>query len=582
MNRGGYVKNDARVAGLFALMGLGASVLSAGEPVVSNQTDAVGLGSPHTSVSNGMGLDFMAAGGAAGDFDNDGDQDLFLIGGSASTDRLYINDGTGHFVDQAAQWGVARAHTGSGVAVGDYNNDGWLDIMVTSLGPPGELQPNWNILYKNNGDGTFSNATAEAGLHFTFHPNGETTDSFSPAFGDYDLDGDLDLAVAGWYGGSRLFRNNGDGTFTDVTLDALDTDMSTMRAFVPRFVDMDGDRYPEILWVGDFSTSRYFRNNKDGTFTNLTPGNGTGLDTNGMGNTFGDYNNDGIFDWYVTSRIGTNGVPTPDGSGNMLYMGTQTPHVFVEDAIDRGVNHGYWGWGAVSLDLDHDGDLDIFATNGFANTGHAFTPSRMYINDGTANFVDAHAQVGMDDAGQGRGVVHGDFDNDGDRDILLINCREAPAYYRNDLEGAGDNAITLFFDTSAVDQLAPNGFGTRVSFESDTHSQLRYLDGGSNYLSQSELSVHAGLGDDPDADITITWANGQQTTLIGVVPGRYTITALSCPADLSPDGSLDFFDLSAFLGLFLDRHPQGDFNPDGRFDFFDISAYVAQFQSGCP
>lgn len=569
-----------RVAGLLSLS-LGA-VAGAGQPLVSNQTDAVGLGKPHAGVGISMGLDFMAAGGAAGDFDNDGDQDLFMIGGPASTDRLYINDGSGHFVDQAAQWGVARTHTGSGVAVGDYNNDGWLDIMVTSLGPPGLLQPDWNILYKNNADGTFTNATVEAGLHFPFHPDGVTTDSFSPAFGDYDLDGDLDLAVAGWYGGSRLFRNNGDGTFSDVTTDALDADMSTMRAFTPRFVDMDGDRYPELLWVGDFGTSHYFRNNKDGTFTNLTPANGTGFDSNGMGNTFGDYNNDGVLDWYVTSRIGVDGVPTPDGSGNMLYMGTQTPHDFIEDAFDRGVNHGYWGWGAVSLDLDHDGDLDIFATNGFANTGHRFTPSRMYLNDGTANFVDVHDQIGMDDAGQGRGVVHADFDGDGDQEIVLINNRQKLVYYRNDLTGDDINAITLDLDTSRVDGLAPNGFGTRVQIDSSSTSQIRYVDGGSNYLSQSELSVHVGIGADADADIQILWSNGQVTTLVAVQPGRYTITALGCPADLTGDGVLNFFDLSQFLTLFLDQHPQADISADGVFDFFDVSAFLSQFQAGCP
>lgn len=581
MNRCGFRIEHSGAVCVVTLIMATASTLIAGEPVVSNQTDSVGLGSPHTSVSNGFGIDYMTAGGAAGDFDNDGDQDLFLIGGSASTDRLYINDGSGHFVDQAVQWGVARTHTGSGAAVGDFNNDGWLDIMVTSMGPPNQPRADYHILYKNNGDGTFSDVTDAAGLGGSYNPFG-LVDTFSPTFGDYDLDGDLDLAVAGWYGGSKLFRNNGDGTFTDVTLAALDVDMTDVRAFAPRFVDMDGDRYPEILWVADFETSKYFRNNTDGTFTNMTPANGTGIDSNGMGNTYGDYNTDGIFDWYVTSRIGTNGIPGPGASGNMLYMGTSTPHVFNEESVPRGANFGYWGWGAVSLDLDHDGHLDIFATNGFSSSGHDMTPSLMYLNDGSGNFTDIASECGMDDAGQGRGVVHADFDNDGDRDILLIVCRDVPTYYRNDLQGAGANAITLFFDTSAVPGLAPNGFGTRVSLVSENHSQLRYLDGGSNYLSQSELSVHAGLGDDPAADITITWSNGQQTTLIGVVPGRYTIAALSCPADLSPDGSLDFFDISAFLDLFLDRHPQADFSPDGRFDFFDISAFINQFASGCP
>ncbi len=563
------------------LIALSAGVAMGADPLVSNQTDAVGLGTPHASLDSGLGVEFMTCGGAAGDFNNDGHLDLFIIGGSASTDHLYINDGTGNFSDEAAAWGVDRAHTGSGVAVGDYDNDGWLDLMVTSQGLPNQPRPDVHILYRNNGDGTFSDVTAAAGLGGSYNPF-NLVDTFSPAFGDYDLDGDLDLAVAGWYGGSKLFQNNGDGTFSDVTVAALDADMTDVRAFAPRFVDMDGDRYPEILWVSDFETSKYFRNDGDGTFTNMTPANGTGLDSNGMGNTFGDYNNDGIFDWYVTSRIGTNGIPGPGASGNMLYMGTATPHVFSEESVSRGANFGFWGWGAVSLDIDHDGYLDIFATNGFSSSGLDMTPSRMYLNDGTANFVDIASQCGMDDGGQGRGVVHGDFDGDGDEDIFLINCRQKHVYYRNELDGDDINSITLDFDTSAVDNLAPNGFGTRVQFVSDSHTQLRYLDGGSNYLSQSELSVHVGLGSDADADITISWANGDVTNLVSVQPGRYTITALSCPADLTGDGSLNFFDISEFLTMYLAQHPQADLSGDGQFNFFDVSAYLVAYQGGCP
>jgi hypothetical protein len=564
-------------------MALVAGTVTAGEPLVSNQTDAVGLGAAHVSLETSFGVDFFTPGGAAGDFDNDGDQDLFIVGGSGSTDRLYINDGSGNFTDQAASWGVARVHKGSGAAVGDYNNDGWLDLMVTSLGPADSYEYDWSVLYRNNGDGSFTDVTSTAGVGAG--NNSFLADAMSPAFGDYDLDGDLDLAVAGWYGGGSLYRNNGDGTFSDVTLTALDVDItgvSGLRGYAPRFVDMDGDRYPELLFVADFETSKYFVNNGDGTFMNLTPGNGTGTDTNGMGNTFGDYNGDGIFDWYVTSRIGVDGIPGPGASGNMLYMGTATPHVFTEESISRGVNHGYWGWGALSFDIDHDGDQDIFATNGMNNAGLDMTPSRMYQNDGTGQFIDIAAVCGMNDAGQGRGVIHADFDGDNDQDLVLLNSREKHVYYRNDLSGDDIGAITLWFDTSAVVGLAPNGFGTRVELNSAGGSQLRYMDGGSNYLSQSELSIHFGIGSDPSADLTIKWANGDITNLVGVTPGRYTITALTCPADLNGDGNLNFFDVSAFLSMYQKQHPQGDMNADGQFNFFDVSAFLVLYQGGCP
>jgi enediyne biosynthesis protein E4 len=551
----------------------------AGEPLVLNYTVAAGLGEPHQAIDAGLGIEFMTGGGACGDFDNDGDQDLFIIGGSGALDHLYINDGQGNFVDQAAAWGVAKSHKGSGAAVGDYNNDGHLDIMVTSLGPADELRNDWSVLYKNNGDGTFTDVAEFAGVNEGNNPN--LSDAFSPAFGDYDLDGDLDLAVSGWYGGSALYQNNGDGTFTDVTTTALDFDMTDVRNFAPRFVDMDGDRYPEILWVGDFTTSKYFVNNGDGTFTDQTEASGTGLDSNGMGNTFGDYNNDGIFDWYVTSRVFLTG-PGPGGSGNMLYMGTETDHIFNEVSIATGTNAGFWGWGAVSIDLDHDGYQDIFATNGFSSSGYQEIPSRMYLNDGTGNFNDIAPFCGMDDAGQGRGVIHGDFDGDGDQEILLINAREQHNYYRNELSGDDINSITLDFDTSAVDNLAPNGFGTRVEFESASLSQIRYLDGGANYLSQSELSVHAGLGSDDAVNVTVFWANGNTENFVNVAPGRYTITANNCEADLTGDNVVNFFDISEFLSMFGEGHPQADYTGDGVLNFFDISAFLNAFTAGCP
>ncbi len=551
------------------------SLVFAVPPNVSEQTDAVGLKAVHATIYQGPDTEFMGGGGVAGDFDNDGDQDLFVVGGSAGVDRFYINDGTGNFVENGAAAGVARTHQGTGAAAGDYDNDGDLDLYVTSLGSPSTRQPGWNVLYRNNGDGTFTDVSAAAGVSII---DATTGDTFSAAFGDYDLDGDLDLAVAGWLGNSRLFRNNGDGTFMNVTLSALDIPMTANRGFAPRFVDMDGDRYPELLWVADFYTSHYFRNNTDGTFTNLTPGNGTGLDSNGMGNTFGDYNNDGLLDWYVSSRINHS---MTSGSGNMLYSATSTPHVFDEISIETGTNFGYWGWGVISLDINHDGHLDIYETNGFDGS-FAADPARLFINDGSGNFTDQAPICGMDDASQGRGMVNADFDLDGDQDIVVFNNRQPMIYYRNDLSGVDINSITLDFDTSGVSGLAPNGFGTRVVFTSASHTQLRYLDGGSNYLSQSELSVHAGLGGDESVDIEILWANGDVTNLVNVSPGRYTIRAIGCRADLTGDGNANFFDVSQFLAWYTSGHPQADLSGDGVLNFFDVSAFLADYTNGCP
>jgi len=558
-----------------ALVGVVSQHAKSAPPLLSEQASNVGFIESHQTFLSGPDMEFMAGGGAAGDFDNDGDQDIFVLGGSASVDRLYINDGNGYFTETGAAAGIDRTHQGTGVAVGDYDSDGDLDVFISSLGPTNNRQPGWNILWSNDGDGTFTDVTSTAGVAYASPSIGET---FSAAFGDYDLDGDLDLAVAGWLGGSQLFMNNGDGTFANATTTALDAEMTMMRAFSPKFVDMDGDLYPEILWVGDFYTSKYFVNNTDGTFTEQTATAGTGLDSNGMGNTFGDYNHDGEFDWYVSSRISHD---ASNGSGNMLYNASGVDHVYNESSIATGCNFGYWGWGVVSIDLNHDGSLDIFETNGFDGS-FSNDPSLLFLNDGTGNFNDVSIASGVIDAGQGRGVINADFDLDGDQDIVILNNRQQMVYYRNDLSGSDINSITLDFNTSAVDNLAPNGFGTRVWIDSDSHNQLRYLDGGTNYLSQSELSIHAGLGSDTSADITVQWANGDVETFPNVDPGRYTIRALSCPADLTLDGTANFFDISEFLGMFNNEHPQADLNHDGTHNFFDISAFLSIFAAGCP
>ncbi|MGV6813462.1 MAG: FG-GAP-like repeat-containing protein [Phycisphaerales bacterium] len=524
---------------------------------------------------NGPDMEFMGGGGAAGDFDRDGDIDLFLVGGSASVDHLYINDGYGHFVDMGAAAGIDRTHQGTGVAAGDYDNDGYLDVYVTSLGPPGNRQPGHNILWHNNGDGTFTDVTAAAGVAYASSTIGE---SFGSSFGDYDLDGDLDLAVSGWQGGSRLYQNNGDGTFTDVTTTALDYPMGIVRGFSPKFVDMNHDRYPELLWVADFYTSKYFINNTDGTFTESTATAQTGLDSNGMGNTFADYNNDGVFDWYVSSRITHDGA---FGSGNMLYMGTATPHVYNENSVALNVNDGYWGWGVVSVDFNHDGAVDIFETNGF-DSKFSNDPSILFQNTGSGSFVDATTASGISDAGQGRGLLNADFDGDGDQDIMVFNNDQPLVYYQNEISGPDTNAITLRFDTAANPALAPDGIGTFVTFESDSFTQIRYHDGGTSYLSQSELSVHVGIGSDPSATITIEWANGDTATYPNVAPGQYTMSSWACPADLNGDGSINFFDVSAYLTLFTTQHPQGDLTGDGQFNFFDVSQFLASLSAGCP
>jgi hypothetical protein len=550
----------------------------AGGLVFEDRSDWAGLTGGHAA-PNDHGMQFMAGGAAAGDFDRDGDQDLFVPGGPAGVDQLYINNGDGTFAERAARWGVdAPGMLHTGVSVGDYDADGWLDLYVTAVIVQSTTDTARNRLYRNNADGTFTDVAEAAGVQT---PAPLLNDSLGSAFGDYDLDGDLDLYVAGWTGGNRLYRNEGDGSFTTQPDAVFIADVpDTVRGFAPRFCDVSGDGWPDLLLTADFGTGRVYINNADGTFTNATQAWGAGLASNAMGSAQGDFNNDGLLDWYVTSLITQDGSI---GSGNMLYV--NLGGVFDERSVKAGVNAGEWGWGADAADFNHDGWLDIAATNGWSGPFFEDDPTHLWINlrDDGCRFEDAAAAGGITHTAQGRGLLTFDADLDGDRDLLIASHAAPLTYYRNELPDAASSAITLRFDTSGEPSLAPDGFGVRVELDTGGLTQVRYLDGGNNFVSQSELSTHFGLGDAPRAEeIRITWPGGETTTLAGVQPGRYTITArLACEADWTTDGVLDLADVQAWLADFHARHPQADLTADGAFDTSDAAAFTAGFVRGC-
>jgi hypothetical protein len=561
--------------------------MTAGAQVTLNDwgSDA-GLVAVHQPDEVGIPLaqDWQTGGLAVGDFNNDGCQDVFWVGGGGTADKLFINncDGSGTFTNQATAWGLTTLHCGNGAAVGDYDGDGLLDIYVTSFGVPGDANngPGQHRLYHNDG-GSFSDVAGAAGVNRSCSEASGNPAGYGAAWGDYDLDGSLDLCVVSWWGGdggNRLFHNNGDGTFADVTDDALGAAVAGVSGFQPAFVDMDGDRFPELLISADFEDSRYLVNNRDGTFTDHTSGSGTGKDDNGMGQAVADVNNDGAFEWYVTSIFSE--TPPPDNPGNMLYWNVGV-HSYVEISGFAGVNDGAWGWGTVAVDLDHDTWVDILEVNGRAAVPWANQPARLFHNNTNLTFDDIAATAGFDHAGEGRSLAYLDADRDGDLDILVSTNAGPLAYYRNETAAIG-TWLRITLDTSLNPLLAPDGFGTRVIATVGGTAYHRFMSGSPSYLATSELTVHFGFDTATTVDeLWIEWTKGYVTVLTDVAVNQHLTIVAPAIGDIDGDGSVgitDFLDILGAWGPCPDPPEPclADLDNDGEVgivDFLDLLAY---------
>ena len=488
----------------------------AGTPGFSDQTSASGVVASFSSVPHGF-----LGGGVVGDFNGDGWQDIFYPAGGNGPDKLFINDQDGTFTESAAAWGIALEHRSTAAAVGDYNRDGRLDIFVTSLGPNSGMAAGHHKLYRNDGS-SFTDVAAAAGVE-TSSPTGP--DGWGGAWGDYDLDGDLDLAVAGWQqtsNGNRLFRNDGDGTFTDVTASAGLSSLAGTNGFAPRFADMDGDRYPEIIWIGDFTTGHYYRNDGDGTFTDVTLASGVNQDGTEMGMTVADWDEDGDFDFYVTT-ISTNNLYINGGS-----------NVFTNQAASAGVVNTGWGWATAAIDFNHDTLMDIVATSQ-GGRNYAF------LNETTEgsglSFDEVGTSIGIGASVDGRGLANFDYDNDGDQDVIVFTNGGSVQVFRNDLTGADIHWLRIFLDAGDVADIAPNGIGAVIKLRLGARTLMGRIDGGSNYLSQSELSAHFGLGSASTVDeVRVEWPNGSVTTLTDVAADRTLTVAASGSSLIFSDG----------------------------------------------
>jgi len=489
-------------------------------------TTQAGLNFKHGFMSGGPESEpqRISGGVAAGDYDNDGWVDLYVIAGDGGANRLFRNLANGTFQNVADTAGVDITETiGAGPTFADYDGDEDLDLFIGGVLPQREV-----LLFNNNGDGTFSDVTSDSMLDSVSKKY-----TFSSAFGDYDMDGDLDLFMTHWGSGvafsdqssEHLWRNNGDGTFTDVSIESGIAPVYWGQfplGFTPNWSDINNDGYLDMLIAGDFGTSKIFINQKDGTFLETT----TDVidDENGMGAAVGDYDNDLDFDWFVSSIYDPNGVAEANWgvSGNRLYRNNGNG-VFTNVTEPAGVEHGFWGWGSCFADLNNDTNPDLVHVNGFStpSAGEYFNdPARVFISNGNGTFTESAQELGLNDTGQGRGIVCFDYDKDGDIDIFITNNDQQVKMFRND-GGNQNNFINI-----SLTGLPPNtqGVGAKIIITASGQKQIREIRAGSNFVSQNPAYAHFGLGSaEVLDDIDIEWLDGSTSNLQNVAANQFLV-----------------------------------------------------------
>ena len=386
----------------------------------------------------------MGTGAAWFDYDNDGDQDLYVTMRTGAN-MLFQNNG-GIFTDVAATAGVQDAtHDGSGVAVADFDNDGDKDLFLAN----GDA----DVLFRNNGDGTFTDITAGSGLETSEERRGT-----SASWGDYNNDGFLDLYVANHMavggttvtGGTEqikaqdyIYHNNGDGTFTDVSDMLLGTNREGM-SFIGGWTDFDSDGDLDIFVINDCpfdstSPEQMYRNDggtngtTDWTFTEVSATTNTDWCQNGMGLAVGDYDRDGDFDYFFSDNGNDGTVPAEQQSrpGTMLLRNDNG--IFADATVFAGVSSLAWSWGANFFDYDLDGYQDLYLAAGSMNSDTEVVESVLWHNDGDGTFTDVSASSGgLNDPTRTRTSVYGDYDGDGDPDMFLVNYAGDTKLFRND------------------------------------------------------------------------------------------------------------------------------------------------------
>lgn len=483
------------------------------------------------------------------DYDGDGWMDLYLVNGSTieqlqgkqparTTNHLYRNGGDGSFTDMTLKAGVPGKGWGFGCVAADYDNDGHTDLYVTNFGE--------NILYRNRGDGSFEDVTKKAGVA------GSRIWHAGATFGDYDLDGDLDLFVPGYldfdsakpelktceYRGLKvnacgplgyrgapdtLFRNNGDGTFTDVTAQAGVADKKLYFGFQAILEDFDNDGWPDLFVANDSHPNLLYKNNHDGSFTEIgVPAgvayNADGKEMSSMGVAIGDYNRDGNTDIFITTF----------SNDNYVLFQNEGDGLFTDVSFAAGVGEPtipYLGWASFFLDYDNDGWLDLLCAN-----GHVYPevdgvlqesyrqPLQLFHNLKNGRFRDVSKDAGLLAMARhsARGGAYADIDNDGDLDFVISNMDAKPSLVENRGVNRG-NWLRVVLEGKTSNRMA---IGAKVKVIAEQEVRYGSLRAGDSYLSSSDPRLHFGLGKAKSATVEVQWPGGKVERVTGIAANQ--------------------------------------------------------------
>ena len=535
------------------LAGSGASLFAAAVPDIgfhlTDVTQQSGLNFRHYAGAFGAKYlpETMGPGCAFLDYDNDGWLDILICNGAdlkghkqKSTLHLYRNNRNGTFTDVTERAGLGVEMYAMGVAVADYDNDGWPDVYITAFGQ--------NRLFHNNGKGQFVEVTNTAGL------GNRSSFSTSALWFDYNRDGLLDLFVCNYvkwspehdvfcapdgrnksyctpeaYHGSTswLFRNRGNGTFEDVTAKSGIFDTSSKALGVAMF-DYDRDGWPDLLVANDTQPNKLYRNNRNGTFQEIGVRSGIAFSEDGkaragMGIDVGDFDNSGAPGFAVTNF-----------DNEMMALYKAGPNGFVDAAVKSGIgpaSRNSLGFGCLFADLNLDGWLDLIAVNGHIDAtvrnlraGALYAqPPNLFLNDGHGMFQDVALSAGADFAAPkvARGLACGDFDRDGDVDLLITTNQGPALLYRNDVTN-GNHSIRLKLTGTKSNR---DAIGAVVRLFTADGQQMRMVKTGSSYLSQSELTLTFGIGQRSVADrMVVEWPSGRTDEFKNVGAGMHELT----------------------------------------------------------